>query len=159
MVEQETTPPVDETETDYIAAIEELKNSTVSKEEYQKLRDENKKLLQSLIRGDQITPETETTPDIKVLRAKLFSEDSDLSNLDYAATALELRQALIDAGEKDPFLPWGKNISPTVEDIDAAERVAAVLNDCIEYANGDSAVFTNELQRRMIDSNPRGGKK
>ena len=37
-------------------------------------------------------------------------------------------------------------------DYEAAERVATVVRECIEYAKGDSAVFTNELQRRTVDT-------
>ena len=58
-------------------------------------------------------------------------------------------------GETDPFLPVGKRIVPEQSDIEAANRVAEHLRECIEIANGDSAVFTNELQRRMIDTLPR----
>jgi hypothetical protein len=41
-------------EVDYIAAIQELQNNTVSKDQYQKLREENKKLLDALVSGQQI---------------------------------------------------------------------------------------------------------
>lgn len=54
-------------------------------------------------------------------------------------------------GKPDPFLPVGNQIAPTDDDIAAAERVAKVLQECVDYADGDSAVFTNELQRRTID--------
>ena len=54
-------------------------------------------------------------------------------------------------GNPDPFLPVGKQILPTDEDVAAANRVADVLKECVDYAEGDSAVFTNELQRRLVD--------
>ena len=74
-----------------------------------------------------------------------------LNNLEWTKNALELREALISEGQPDPFLPIGKQIMPTDEDIQAADKVASVLQECIEYAEGDPSVFTNELQRRMID--------
>ena len=40
---------------------------------------------------------------------------------------------------------------PTDDDIKTAEKVANVLQECVDYAEGDSAVFTNELQRRLVD--------
>ena len=40
---------------------------------------------------------------------------------------------------------------PTDDDVKTAEKVAQVLQECVDYAEGDSAVFTNELQRRMVD--------
>ena len=140
-------------DTDYVAAIKELKEKTVSKESYQKLRDENKKLLQSLVNGEQIQAEVEK-PDINELRKELFNEDSNIDNVSFISKALELRTALIESGEPDPFLPVGKRITPTDEDISAANRVATVLQECVDYAQGDSQAFTNELQRRTIDTAP-----
>ena len=140
-------------DTDYVAAIKELKEKTVSKESYQKLREENKKLLQSLVNGEQIQTEVEK-PDINELRKELFNEDSNIDNVTFISKALELRTALIENGEPDPFLPVGKRITPTDEDISAANRVATVLQECIDYAQGDSQAFTNELQRRTIDTAP-----
>lgn len=58
---------------------------------------------------------------------------------------------MISEGKPDPFLPVGKQILPTDEDIACAEKVASVLKECVNYAEGDSAVFTNELQRRLVD--------
>ena len=140
-------------DTDYVAAIKELKEKTVSKESYQKLREENKKLLQSLVNGEQIQTEVEK-PDINELRKELFNEDSNIDNVTFISKALELRTALIENGEPDPFLPVGKRITPTDEDISAANRVATVLQECVDYAQGDSQAFTNELQRRTIDTAP-----
>ena len=140
-------------DTDYVAAIKELKEKTVSKESYQKLREENKKLLQSLVNGEQIQTEVEK-PDINELRKELFNEDSNIDNVTFISKALELRTALIENGEPDPFLPVGKRITPTDEDISAANRVATVLQECVDYSQGDSQAFTNELQRHTIDTAP-----
>ena len=142
----------------YIEAIKEMKANTVPKEAYQKLKDENKQLLDSLINGSQIAIEQmkpEITDEyVNGLRKKLFNPDEGLSNLEYAKTATELRDALLERGEVDPFLPVGHNISPTDEDYVKADRVGQVLKECIEYADGDSELFTNELMRRTNDSMP-----
>lgn len=143
---------------EYIEAIKQLKESSVPKEAYEKIKEENKKLLQSLINGETIEAETEA-PDIAELRKELFSEDCDLNNLDYMTKVMQLRSAIMESGGIDPFLPYGKKIMPTEEDIDTANRVAQIVQDCIEYAEGDSAVFTNELQRRMVDTSPSRGKR
>lgn len=137
---------------DYIEAIKEIKKNTVAKEDYLKLREENKKLLTSLVNGEQIDNSQERPVDINEIRKKLFNKD--ISNLDYISNALELRQELINKGEKDPFLPYGKNILPTEEDIATANRVAKAFQDCVEYADGDSDIFTSELQRITVDTAP-----
>lgn len=133
----------------YIEAIKEIKENSVAKEDYLKLKEENKQLLKSLVNGETRQVEEKEPVDIDALRNDLFNKD--LSNLDYITKSLQLRDELIERGEKDPFLPYGKNILPTDDDIEKAEKVANVLKECVEIANGDSGVFTNELQRRLVD--------
>lgn len=140
-----------DTAPDYLKVIEDLKSSTVSKEDYRKLREENKRLLQSLANGEKPEKIYEK-PKIEDLRKDLFGKD--LTNLEFAEKALELREALMEDGQNDPFLPYGKKTLPTDQDIEGANRVAEVLKDCIEYADGDPSVFTAELQRRTIDTSP-----
>lgn len=146
-------------ETDYIAEIEKLKSNTVSKEQYEAMREENRKLLNSLVNGtrEAAAPEEPKTS-IEDLRKKLFQTE-EISNLEYCKAAVELRDRLIEEGQPDPFLPSGKNIVATDEDIACANRVAAALKECIEYADGDSAIFTNELQRITVDTAPNRRKK
>lgn len=142
--------------TQYIKAIEELKANTVEKEKYEALQNENKQLLDALINGSQIElPGKDDSVDVAALRKELFDHNGQLSNLDYATKAVQLRDAIIDQGGVDPFLPIGKNISPTVEDVTKAARVAEALKSCIEYAAGDSQIFTQELMRITNDAMPR----
>ena len=137
-------------ETDYISAITDLRNNTVSKDEYRKLQDENRKLINALSNGESLPAGKQVTkPDINALREALTKEDQ--TNLEFVQNALNLRNALIEAGEEDPFVPNGRQIQPTDEDRIKAQNVADVFQDCIDYAEGDSAVFTNELMRRTND--------
>lgn len=122
--------------------------------EYEKVVADNTALIQSMLNGDTPKTEEETPVDIDKLRKELFDVDNPLSNLEYVTKAIELRDALIANGERDPFLPYGQNISPTEEDIRKANNAAEVFKHCIEYADGDSEVFTNELQRLTDDAMP-----
>lgn len=135
---------------DYIQAIKELKEKSVDRAEYDKLRAENKKLLDSIVNGTDIgQPAAEEKKSIEELRAAYLKEDQ--TNLEYITNALALREALIADGKPDPFLPIGEQILPTDDDVAKAKKVAEVLQECVDYAEGDSAVFTNELQRRLVD--------
>lgn len=146
---------VEQDTNNYIEAIKEMKANSVDKAAYDKLKEENKQLLDALINGGQVTQEITKEPvDIDSIRKKLFSGEAELNNLDYMKTALELREALLDQGSPDPFLPYGQNIAPTDEDIRTADRVAEAIKSCIDYADGDSEIFTNELQRIMVDTSP-----
>lgn len=141
-------------DTDYVAAIQELQNNTVSKDKYEKLRGENKKLLDALVNGQQIEARKEEKADITELRKKLFNKDGNLSNLEYVDTALKLRNALLDAGERDPFLPYGDRVTLTAEMYDKAQAVADGLQECVDFAEGDSGIFTAQLQRITKDVLP-----
>lgn len=133
---------------------DQLKNNTVSKEKYQKLENKYKDLFNSYANGEQLaaadTPVVEK--DLNELRKKVSG--SQLS-LDGWKAALELRTELIKRGEQDPFLPVGKKILHTEEDIAAANRVAEGIQHCIEYAEGDPEIFATELQRITVDTAPR----
>ena len=134
----------------YIEAIKEMKANSVSKEAYVKLQQENKQLLNSLVNGQSIEVEKEEPVDIDGLRQKLFSaKKHDMTNLEYVSNALKLREALMERGEMDPFVPSGKKIHPTDDDFKKADKVATVLQECVDYADGDAMVFTDELKRRI----------
>ena len=152
-INNNVTGQVDDTTVDYISAINELKQNTVDRQKYDQLRAENKKLLDSIVNGQDIDIEVpkQEKKSVEEIRNSFLKEDMALNNLEWTKNALELREALISEGQPDPFLPIGKQIMPTDEDIQAADKVASVLQECIEYAEGDPSVFTNELQRRMID--------
>ena len=134
---------------DYLAAINELKQNSVNREDYNKLKAENKKLLDSIVNGTPVEVQSPQRKSIEELRAAYLKEDQ--TNIEYISNTLKLREALIAEGKPDPFLPIGEQILPTDEDIAAANKVASVLQECVDYAEGDSAVFTNELQRRLVD--------
>ena len=138
--------------TDYIAAIKELKEKSVDRQKYEQLKAENKKLLEAVVNGQEVNVQPENKMrDVDEIRKELFNSEKDLNNLEYITLSLELRDALIAKGEPDPFIPVGKQIAPTRDDVEAAERVATVFKECVEYADGDSEIFTNELQRRTKD--------
>lgn len=135
--------------------IAEMRANTVSKDKYNKAMEENRKLMKALANGESLTPEeAPNTPDLEELKKALFSEDNGLNNLEYIEKALQLRDAVLEAGGDDPFLPYGPKYVPDDNDISTANRVADVLKQCVEYADGDSMLFTNELQRRTVDTAP-----
>ena len=140
---------------DYIDQIKKLKENSVSRNDYDKLKADNKKLIDALANGTpiegKVEPKISAVENINNLRKKLFGKGSNLSNLEYCKTAVELRDALIENGERDPFLPFGHEVVATDSDYESANRVATVMKECIDYADGDSDIFTNELQRRTVE--------
>ena len=153
--ETNVTGNVEDNTQDYLAAIKELKENSVDRSEYDKLRAENKRLIDAVVNGQPGQEEQvavkHSKEQIDELRNDLFNSPRELNNLEFITKTMELREALMENGEPDPFLPVGKQISPTRDDIEGAEKVAKVYKECIEYAEGDSEVFTNELMRRTRD--------
>ena len=149
------TGTVEDNTQDYINAIKDLKQNSVDRSEYEKLRAENKRLIDAVVNGQPGQEEQvvvkHSKEQIDDLRNDLFNSPRELNNLEFITKAMELREALMENGEPDPFLPVGKQISPTRDDIEGAEKVAQVYKECIDYAEGDSEVFTNELMRRTRD--------
>jgi len=154
-LKNETGNQVEDSTPDYLAAIKELKQNSVGREEYERLKAENKKLIDAVVNGQpaQETPQAvvHTKDEINQLRKDLFNPEEQLTNLEYVTKAMELREALIENGNPDPFLPVGKQINPSRDDVEKANIVAQVYQECIDYADGDSEVFTNELMRRTRD--------
>ena len=142
-----------DTNQDYISALNEMKQNTVPKEAYDKLRADNKKLLDTIVSGQSLEQtEVKQEVDVDALRKELFGKSRrDLSNLEYVDKALQLRKALMEKGEQDPFvMKAGRTSSPEAEDFKKAERVASVLQECVDIADGNDSVFDNEFQRRLI---------
>lgn len=136
----------------YIDTIAEMKKNSVKRDEYDKLRSENRRLLDALASGKEIEMPKEEKLDVNELRKKLFGKNADLSNIDYVDTALKLRNALIERGERDPFLPTGSHVSETADMYEKAQNVADLLQDCVDFADGDSGVFTARYQSMVKDT-------
>lgn len=132
-------------------ALKEARENSVPKSEYEKVVAENKQLVSEIINGGgegngSATPET-TKVSVEELREKLYGPNcGELSNLDFWKYTLQLRDEVIKRGEPDPFLPIGAKITPTDADVESANRVADVVQECIKEADGNSEVFTALLQ-------------
>jgi hypothetical protein len=135
----------------YIDAINDLKANSVSKERYQKLEEENRNLLDTLVNGGQITA---VTPKEQAPLENLVKEmrEGKLSDIEFVEKALEFRERVLEEQGVDCFVSRGHNITPNEESYKSAQRTADTFKECLEYANGDNEVFINELQRRMLDN-------
>lgn len=153
MADEEKTVQNDDVEfnaQDYINNLNALKQTTVSKDEYNKVVSENKRLADALMNGYSLESKKEEKPiDIAELRKELFSNKyKKTTDLEFFTKVEELTKGIEQAGGVDPFLPVSKDYVPTGEDIERAERIHSVIRECIDYAQGDPQAFTNELQRR-----------
>lgn len=155
---QTTAVETNSSATDYINAINQLKATTVSRDEYDALVAERKELINSIINGDSgaTGSHEESAPDYDKIktdaRNKLFGNpNAELSNLEYCKTALELREAVLKTEGIDIFVGSGHQFSAEQSDYDKAQRVADVIKECIDEAGGNSEIFTAQLMSRTND--------
>lgn len=139
------------TANEYINQINNLRENTVSREEYERIKNDNKELAKALINGTGANipgiTKPEEKPDLDDLRKKLFTKKSK-NDLEYFTNLLALRDGVMADGQPDPFLPINREFRATAQDEADAERIATQIKEAIEYANGDPAVFSNDLRRR-----------
>ena len=96
MAEEEkvVTKEVEDNTQDYLKAIQDLKQNSVDRSEYEKLKAENKKLINAVVNGQDIEVEGQPkTRDTEEIREELFNHEH--TNLDYIKLVLELRNNLI----------------------------------------------------------------
>lgn len=135
---------------DYLANLQALKDNTVSKEDYAKLVADNKRLAQALANGDfggSKQTNVRVIPSVEEAKKKVFTGRKK-TDLQYFSEVLDLRDAVLASGGRDPFLHTDPDYVPTEQDKITAERVADNLREAIEYAEGDPALFRQEMQRR-----------
>lgn len=142
---------------DYIEAIKELKSNTVPKDQYQRLREENKKLLNAVLNGQEVQ-ETSKTESVENLQQELKDLKKDLSqaqeegmsNLEYVSKSLKYRNTAIKLGLQDPFVP-NSPLGPDDNDFKTAQKVADRLQEIVDQSNGNPSVFRNLFEELVRD--------
>ncbi len=134
--------------TAYIDAIRDLKENTVDRKLYQKLKDERDTLIKSLTNGDSLAAaEVAQVRSLAECREDFLAPSK--SECDYLEKVLALREAAMREGELDPFVADGHHVTPTPYDYQRAQEIADIYRECLDYADGDDKVLINEIQRRM----------
>lgn len=138
---------------EYIDQINELKRTSVSRTEYDKIKEENRTLLSNLVNGttsvvaEEAPAERET---LEELRNRVFNNPKN--DLEYVAGILEIRDRVMENGGADPFVNDNGRYQATNEDYIEAENTAEGLRHCVEVANGDNQVFIQEITRIMRET-------
>lgn len=142
----------------YLDQIKNLKASTVSREEYDKVRNENKTLLETIVNGQSgfersSTEDAPEGPTLQELINSTYGKDSDkLNDLEYTTNVLEIRDRLLERDGVDHFIPSGKKYSPDYNDQFVAQKVYEGLRHCVDVAEGNNEVFIQEVTRITADS-------
>lgn len=139
----------------YLDTINELKRNSVSREEYDKVRNENKTLLENIVNGrtlDAAAEEETPTPTIQELSNKISGEGhEDLLDLDFITSLCDLRDALMERDGVDYAAPTGSQYSADYNDKLTSQKVHDAFRHCIKVADGDNEVFIQEITRITND--------
>lgn len=153
MTEQEQTTSIEQQEVDYVELIKTYKENSVSKAEYEKVRNDLARMTKAYMEGEHIpAPVEEKKVDPADIANEIATINSSWSNLDVAKKLLEYRQAMVDNGYKDPFLPHGHDVQITQNDYFTAEHFQAKLEECIEKAEGDPTAFVNYFAKNISET-------
>lgn len=137
---------------DYIKKLDEIRAGMVPKEKYEKLAGENKQLVEALAKGNYEQSDVEPSVDPAEVGKKLFARSQKYHNdLEYFTDVLAYRDAVIESGSQDPFLPYSHDYVPSESESRRAQEIADILKECVEYADGDPSIFTSELKRRGVN--------
>lgn len=132
----------------YIQTIQELKENSVDRKIYDKLKGERDMLIKSLANGDTLA----TAESVQVRSLAECKEDfltKTTSQCEYMERVLALRDAAMREGQSDPFVAEGHHVKPTAYDYQRAQEIADIYRECLDYAGGDDQIFMNEINRRI----------
>lgn len=140
--------------TDYITAIKELKENSVSKDKYDALMAERKQLIDSIVNGQpEIDQDEEPELESRLYYYKKYKENKFNSNLEYWDNLVKLRKATIAEYGADPTVtgnygltPDGQKVDPAYGEPEAMEHSFEVIENMINEAAGDPKVFDALMQ-------------
>ena len=138
----------------FLKAAKEVKEDTVPKAVADKQQEQIEKLTRYIVEGGDGTQTTVVEKARTPAELKKILADENTNNLEYAKAALELRKQVIDSGEADPFLPKSTHTPVTSIDVEGAEKVATVLQECVDQCDGDPATFNFLFEKRLNDDSP-----
>lgn len=140
----------------YIDAIKDLKQNSVSKEKYDALVAENKKLVDALVNGEEIETEQEEELKPRLDYYKAYKENKFNTDLEYWTNFLNLREATIKEYGKDPCVtgnyglsPEGERVEPAYGEAETIDQQLGIIKDMIAEADGDPTVFSTLMQAAM----------
>lgn len=142
-------------EQDYLAQIQEMKKNSVSREAYDKMRDENKRLLEAIVNGEKLEQKQAETPKMRTpdeVYQDFVVSDKPRSDIERAKLWIEYRESCKAAGEPEPYVSNRKK--PSAAELESIDNTQRVLEHCLEYSNGNEEIFSTELKRLLIDTNP-----
>lgn len=140
---------------DLAQQLADLKKNYVAKADYDKVVKDRQTLITAIMEGreEDLIPKTEDEVDADKLVKELLVQDNTMSDIEYMTKVLQVRDARIAAGQRDPFLQ--ENYEE--KDVESANNFADTVRECIDLAKGDNASFIALLNSHIKDTPMRPG--
>ena len=142
------------TDFDPISAINDIKQNTVSKTEYERVKAEKDKYLKALIEGSQVADEKKEPVDIAKLKEKFGNRDVPMTDLEYWQTSLALHESTLEQEGWNDYAQFNKTVPPTEDALKNADKLYKKMKEMVDEADGNAQVFKNLYQQRVIDNVP-----
>lgn len=149
-------PSVDNPELTEASTLAKLSNQVNElRKQNEQLQEAKSKYYDQILNGSTAQVAEKKTRSISEIREDLIkSLDHDVTNLDYCKLAVELDDAVRENAEKhnkqdSAFLPKGKQVDPTVDEYNTANKMNNILHECIDECGDDPEKFNMLLNSRM----------
>ena len=135
----------------YIDALKKMKETSVSRDAYDKLMADNKALLDAMINGRDIELPAKEEPevDVKKLREEYLATDGSESNIDFFKKLMTLRNETIKEYGQDPIFAKGHKYTSSANEMQEISEAYNIISDCLEQSDGDNDTFMRLLNRRF----------
>lgn len=142
--EQTQTPPATPEVDKFLEAAKKVREDSVSKEEFEKVKAERDKMLEFVLDGKEIQNENKevSTPDIAELQR--IRHDPDSTNLDIVKASLGIRDYYLEKKGVDLFVSEKDNQ-------EAGERVAARLQEIVKQSDNDPKTFNFLFEQALAE--------
>ena len=142
----------EEENVDYIQTIEQMRQNSVSKDKDDKLKEENKKLLNTLATGGQIQVEEEKV-DVNKLWEDIFNvRKKPLTDMEVVEKLLKIRESCLENEYRDIFVYGGPEFVPEASDYASAQQAAEVYQKCLDEADKSPRAFKAALLDSMVEN-------
>lgn len=119
-----------------------------AQEQIKRMAEDNKTITRNLLESNIVNEEPKDNRSIVDI---IKDTNNSKNDIEYLKNALAYRKKLIEEGYPDPFQGHGPKYEADDREQEKADRFAQIIQECLDYADGDISVLSNEVNRRTIE--------
>jgi len=142
--------------TDYVEAIRKIQENSVSKDKYDALVEDRKRLLDAVVNGQQLAEEQAEPLASRLEYYKKFKENKFSTDMETMQNLVNLRKATIREYGLDPCVtgnfgltPEGGRIEPTYGEAETIAEQFDIIEDILKEANGNPLEYQRLMQSHL----------